>query len=467
MSDSPELQGLTPKDFGGAFKRFLDEAVSSAAPEESFFMGRLRAHFGADPLSLPIVSEEFETYDHANVQVALDAYLEPPRRSFEILGIKSLHKYMMGVSLSDLLTPPGPMGGATQGPVEYTNLSVGDDRKLNCIQFGLILVSEETERAAVLVRGAREQRMEKLALEVMASSRDAANRLLRDIRAGIKERNVYRGRTLSLSASTMGAIAVNFHSLPEVDPEGIILPAGVLERVRRHTIGFARHREKLLTAGRHLKRGILLHGAPGTGKTLTAMYLSSAMADRTVLLLAGRTLALIKQSCALARMLEPSMVVLEDVDLVAEERTRQDACTPLLFELLNEMDGLAEDVDVIFLLTTNRPDLLEPALAARPGRVDQAIEIPLPDEECRRRLLGLYGQGLNLEIKDLEAVVKRTEGTSAAFIRELLRKAALYAAEEGNGMVVHDAHVSEAMHELLVHGGELTKRLLGVQAPTG
>ncbi|HVM34080.1 MAG TPA: 26S protease regulatory subunit, partial [Actinomycetota bacterium] len=70
-------------------------------------------------------------------------------------------------------------------------------------------------------------------------------------------------------------------------------------------------------------------------------------------------------------------------------------------------------------------------------------------------------------IKDLEAVVKRTEGTSAAFIRELLRKAALYAAEEGNGMVVHDAHVSEAMHELLVHGGELTKRLLGVQAPTG
>jgi len=59
MSDSPGLEGLTPKDFGGAFKRFLDEAVSSAAPEESFFMGRLRAHFGTDPLTLPIVSEEW------------------------------------------------------------------------------------------------------------------------------------------------------------------------------------------------------------------------------------------------------------------------------------------------------------------------------------------------------------------------------------------------------------------------
>src|SRR5688572_12792394 len=61
----------------------------------------------------------------------------------------------------------------------------------------------------------------------------------------------------------------------------------------------------------------------------------------------------------------------------------------LLFELLNQMDGLAEDADVLFVLTTNRPDVLEPALAARPGRIDQAIEIPLPDAECRRRLLEL------------------------------------------------------------------------------
>ncbi len=93
---------------------------------------------------------------------------------------------------------------------------------------------------------------------------------------------------------------------------------------------------------------------------------------------------MIEQSCALARILQPSIVVLEDVDLVAEERTRPGAaCTaPLLFELLNQMDGLADDADVLFLLTTNRPDILEPALAARPGRVDQAIEIPLPDAEC-------------------------------------------------------------------------------------
>ncbi len=70
---------------------------------------------------------------------------------------------------------------------------------------------------------------------------------------------------------------------------------------------------------------------------------------------------------------------------------------PYLFELLNEMDGLRDDVDVLFVLTTNRPDILEPALAARPGRVDLAVQLPLPDADARRRLFGLYARGLRLE----------------------------------------------------------------------
>ena len=72
------------------------------------------------------------------------------------------------------------------------------------------------------------------------------------------------------------------------------------------------------------------------------------------------------------------MMVVEDVDLIAEDRGMHPGQHPLLFQLLNEMDGLAEDADVVFVLTTNRADLLEPALAARPGRVDQAVELQLP-----------------------------------------------------------------------------------------
>ena len=61
------------------------------------------------------------------------------------------------------------------------------------------------------------------------------------------------------------------------------------------------------------------------------------------------------------------------------------------------MEGLAEDEDLLFVLTTNRADLIEPALAARPGRVDLALEIPLPDGEGRRRLIALYAAGITLD----------------------------------------------------------------------
>ena len=88
--------------------------------------------------------------------------------------------------------------------------------------------------------------------------------------------------------------------------------------------------------------------------------------------------------------------------------------------------------------------------------------MPLPDAECRRRLFDLYGRGLILELGDRERWVARTEGVSAAFIRELLRKAALFAAEESDDppLVVRDRHLAEGLTEL-VAGGALTKSLLG------
>ena len=86
----------------------------------------------------------------------------------------------------------------------------------------------------------------------------------------------------------------------------------------------------------------------------------------------------------MARALAPTMVVLEDVDLIAQERGQPFQPTgPLLFELLNEMDGLRDDCDVIFVLTTNRADLLEPALAARPGRIDLVIELRIARRVAR------------------------------------------------------------------------------------
>jgi len=100
----------------------------------------------------------------------------------------------------------------------------------------------------------------------------------------------------------------------------------------------------------------------------------------------------------------------------------------VLLQLLNEMEGLSDDANVTFLLTTNRADLLEEALAARPGQVNHTARLPLPDAMARRRLLRLYQGRLRISRASMYEVVARTDGVNASFIRELLRRAAVPAA---------------------------------------
>ncbi len=163
------------------------------------------------------------------------------------------------------------------------------------------------------------------------------------------------------------------------------------------------------------------------------------------------------------------MIVLEDVDLVAMERTMPGMGTnPLLFQLLNEMDGLSDDADVVFVLTTNRVDLLEPALAARPGRIDQAVEIGLPDGDCRTRLLELYLRDTDFDGGDLAALVDATEGVTASFVKELVRRAVLVSALErgqesdDSSPPVTVAHLESALDDLLHHSAPILRSSLGV-----
>lgn len=165
------------------------------------------------------------------------------------------------------------------------------------------------------------------------------------------------------------------------------------------------------------------------------------------------------------------MMVIEDVDLIARERTemRSGFEEMLLNKLLNEMDGLREDSEVLFILTTNRPDQIEPALISRPGRIDQAIEFPLPDEEGRAKLTKLYARDLQISDDLLDLIVRRTKGVSAAFIKELMRRCAQFQIETSGGKFLAQEAVDSALEEMLFAGGALNRRLLGgeVTEPSG
>jgi ATP-dependent 26S proteasome regulatory subunit len=271
----------------------------------------------------------------------------------------------------------------------------------------------------------------------------------------------YRGRIISLEAHIDpmgGGSSVKVHRLAKIDRDNVILPSKTLAVLDHNITGFIAARQQLTSLRFQARKGLLFYGPPGTGKTHTIHYLASQLKEHT-----AEQVGLIGEYFRLARFLQPSLMVIEDVDLIARERThmRDPREEVLLNKLLNEMDGLQEDAEVLLILTTNRPEQIEPALVSRPGRIDQAIEFPLPDEEGRTKLTKLYARGLEISDGVLETVVSRTKGVSAAFIKELMRRCAQFQIESSRDSVLTQAAVDAAIEEMLFTGGALNRRLLG------
>ncbi|MFC9916390.1 AAA family ATPase [Streptomyces sp. NPDC127197] len=424
---------------------------------------RLRDHLGSPPTDRPVVKAAYAPYDLPNVHLALERWFSANGCSYELVGMRG-GQHHGDLTLGDILDSADRYDRFVLGAVDYAHLPVSPDEELACVSCGFYLGQEDDAWFAVLLRGPRDEYgRNKVEIEVLAQETEFANRLLEEIDALIRAHNVFRGQVLSFEGSEFGhgLGPFRFHRRPGLTRDDIVLPDGLLERVERQVVGVARRREQLRAAGQHLRRGLLLYGPPGTGKTHTIRYLLSHLPEFTIVILSGTSIEAIGPACALARMLQPALVVLEDCDLIAEARDYGGGEQPLLFQVLNEMDGLGDDADVAFLLTTNRADLLEPALVQRPGRVDLAVEIPLPDAESRARLLGLYGSGLGLGQEIADEVVARTEGTTASFTKELVRRSVLISAErEAESTQPED--VRTALDELLSDRDHLTRRLLGV-----
>ncbi|MEU8221724.1 ATP-binding protein [Kribbella sp. NPDC048915] len=451
-------------EFARLFTRFLErmQVAGTSRPARENLRDRLRDHLGVEPEQVPVVASAYPSYDLPNVQRAVEAWFD----SYEVLGLAGANRAHH--SLGELLEL-ADYDRFGVGAVDYQRLPIDVDEELDCVAFGFYLGVRGVDRYVALLRAANPQygRMN-VDLEILAAEKAAGDRFLEALPDLIREHNVFRGKVVSFEGHEFerGTGPFRLYRRPGITRADVVLPDGVLERVERAVIGIAEQRETLLAARQHLRRGVLLYGPPGTGKTHTVRYLQSRLPDFTVVLLAGTSIQYISQACSLARVLQPAIVVLEDCDLVAEARDLHGMGNPLLFQVLNEMDGLAADADVAFVLTTNRADLLEPALAQRPGRVDLAVEVPLPDEQGRARLLRLYGPDLDLTPEVVDEVVEQSAGTTASFMKELVRRTVLLAAEadEPPG----DPHIRAATAELLSARDLLTRRLLGANAgPSG
>jgi ATP-dependent Clp protease adapter protein ClpS len=446
--------------------------VTSNQPEVTrrkqfdFAFEALAWHFaGIPPDQLVATSRQFPGHMRADVQAAID-------RLFSISPIRffGIHEHYRYETLTVASLMRDGRDAPPVAPAQYHEVDVGESEPVKCLHNGLWLCRADGLLYAVVLSSHREYGQEsgtRIELAVPAGAAGAAfvQRCFSELESAVNAARSYRGKVLSLDfdADYRGrSKGVMVHRLPAVPREDVILPQATLKLLDRNVLSFVGSRAQLRRLGQSTRKGILLYGPPGTGKTHTIRYLASNLPGHTTLIITAEQIALLAQYMNLARLLQPAIVVIEDVDLIARDRSQMGPCQEsMLNGLLNEMDGLKQDADILFVLTTNRPEDLEGALASRPGRIDQAIEVPLPDDIGRKKLVQLYGKGLPLGDAVVTEAAQRTKGVSAAFIKELMLRITQASIARDGGATVETGDIGEALDDMLFAGGRLNIKLLG------
>lgn len=330
-------------------RRARRRVVGAARADDQVTFARLLGeHLGEATEDLDVIEESWPAYDHVNVQAGLDSWLSQPGRTHRLIGLVNFRHRDVG--LSDLLRSGLGMPhefGPRPGNVSRVNLPSGPDGQvMQCVRIGLYLIHDDDRSVALLLRsGDPEMGTSAIRMQVVADQPGAAATVAEQVRRLSLVHNVYRGQVVSFGREMFGEreTVLRFHLRPQMTEQDLILPGETLATISKQVVGVAERREPLLAARQHLKRGVLLYGPPGVGKTHTVRYLVGRLTGTTIVELTGDSLGLIGEACSVARSLQPAMIVIEDVDLIAEDRGMHRGHQPLLFQLLNEMDGLAED----------------------------------------------------------------------------------------------------------------------------
>ncbi len=205
-------------------------------------------------------------------------------------------------------------------------------------------------------------------------------------------------------------------------------------------------------------RGILLIGLPGTGKTMIAKAVATESEANFISIKGpemlskwvGESEKAVREIFRKARIAAPCIVFIDEIDSIAPHRGSIDegnrVAERVVDSLLTEIDGLQNLKNVVVIAATNRPDMLDPALM-RPGRFDEIIEIPVPDEKTREAILKVHTKNMPLHGVDMAELAKKTDGYSGADLENICREAGMFAIRAKKEKVTN-AHFEEAFKKV-------------------
>jgi len=218
-----------------------------------------------------------------------------------------------------------------------------------------------------------------------------------------------------------------------------------------------KHKERFETVGITPPKGVLMHGPPGTGKTMMARA-CAARSNATFLKLAGPQLVqmfigdgakIVRDAFTLAREKAPAIIFIDELDAIGQKRSGGGELSGVrevqrtMLELLNQLDGFSSTTDVKVIAATNRPDTLDAALL-RSGRLDRKIELPHPNEDARARIMQIHSRKMNYQKDDVNFVelARSTDNFNGAQLKAVCVEAGMDALRRGATELCHEDYVT-------------------------
>jgi cell division protease FtsH len=298
----------------------------------------------------------------------------------------------------------------------YRDVQIDYTKFETCLVNGQMLMEKDGVRLVITVSNWPGD-INVIQIESAMEHKEQIKQLIQDITDFQKKNNFYRVKRISLDKG------IFFVTAGPKDWASVILDPDMKKEIRLNTIDFLKIREKLEKRGVPLKRGIILSGPPGTGKTAVCKALMWEGEGITRIVTSAYAMVreeYISDLFAIAQELSPAIIFIEDLDFVAGERSELYRGRPALIALLAEMDGIEEKKAIVTVATTNGLETLDKALSERPSRFDRVFKLGLPKYQQRTELLRRLAVNNPLSPEIIEYIAKSTEGFTPAQLQEVL-----------------------------------------------
>jgi len=306
-------------------------------------------------------------------------------------------------------------------PISEFLINVEHDEKLSCYNNGTMeLINKATNGKVTLsLKTSNYGRPIATAYSIKDSKE---NRILADkISDEVKNNNLYKNKILIVNYSHDG-MYVKFIKPNKVDISKVIISDDIKEVIQENVFNTFQKADIYRKHNVPLKRGLLLEGPPGNGKSTIIKYLETSLDKQVTILYASDSVfsygSGVQALYRFANQHAPSMVIIEDIDSVA--KSREMVGGTLTSSLLNALDGVEMLDGIVTIATTNFPEFIDDALKNRPSRFDRRIKIPLPDQENRISMWKMFLENSEFKLEELDytKLASKSDGFSGAMIRE-------------------------------------------------